>query len=172
MRARTDGDEGRDAPAEANTGSLTPTWRQLNSPPGLRRPLGTADRGSIALAKTARASARRLPHLFPPSTRVEISVRREIGSLEPFLWSAPERIRTSDLRFRRPRPWTPNLALASRISRPNSPRTCQKIGLASLQRAPDTFGKPHRVPTDPDWGGRRARSQIRDRQPVIVRASA
>lgn len=28
MRARTDGDEGRDAPAEANTGSLTPTWRR------------------------------------------------------------------------------------------------------------------------------------------------
>ena len=58
--------------------------------------------------------------------------------------SAPERIRTSDLRFRRPRLCGPTFALASQNSRPNSPETRQKLDRGPPPRA--RFGSRERMP--------------------------
>jgi hypothetical protein len=51
------------------------------------------------------------------------------------LCSAPERIRTSDLRFRRPTASTLDLALEGEIKRPESPNNRQKLDLAAVGAA-------------------------------------
>jgi hypothetical protein len=110
---------------------------------GAVRPRGTDNRRSIRLATTPRASVRQ-PGLYrvavSPRGTVPVPTcshpanqskfRRDVrcGSLEPFPRSAPERIRTSDLRFRRPTADTPDLALASQTRGTGSPESRQETG--------------------------------------------
>src|SRR4051794_13487977 len=75
---------------------------------------------------------------------------------------APERIRTSDLRFRRPTASTATLALASQISPPESPNNRQKFDAAAVSHGRRCAVAPHALPA-------REREHTRDAEADDVR---
>jgi hypothetical protein len=75
-----------------------------------------------------------VPTWFPPAAEPRKRRVVRFGLLEPFPWSAPERIRTCDLRFRRPRLQGMDLALQSQTRRVTSPTNRQKFDSTVVSR--------------------------------------
>jgi hypothetical protein len=85
------------------------------------------------LARNSARIAHELPSYEPKCRAREAMSLEMLTSAESC--NAPERIRTSDVRFRRPTARGIDLALESQIKRPTSPNNRQKFDLAAVRAA-------------------------------------
>jgi hypothetical protein len=97
------------------------------------RPVGARQPGIYRVAVSPRGTLP-VPTCSHPSRKAEIRWFIEIWLAGAVSWSAPERIRTSDLRFRRLRAKAFDLALASRMRGAGSPESRHKDAIPERTR--------------------------------------